>query len=90
MPTYIVESYAADGAVADQRDRAARAAQAGSDITYIRTTFVPGDQVVLHLFAAASPEALREAVELAQLDCDRMVEVLESADHGATTERGSR
>ena len=71
-------------------DRAGRAAQAGPGITYIRTTFVPGDQVVLHLFAAASPEALREAVERAQLDCDRVVEVLESADDGVTTERGSR
>lgn len=90
MPTYIVESYAADGAVADQRDRAARAAQAGSGIRYVRTTFVPGDQVVLHLFEAASSEALRDAVDLAQLDCDRMVEVLESAEHGVTTERGSR
>ena len=34
MPTYIVESYAAEGAVADQRDRAARAAAVGSGVTY--------------------------------------------------------
>ena len=84
MPTYIVESYAADDAVADQRARAAGAARAGSGITYVRTTYVPGYQVVLHLFAAASPEALREAVELAQLDCDRIVEVLESEDRVVT------
>ena len=90
MPTYIVESYAADGAVVDQCDRAARAAQAASGIRYIRTTFVPGDEVVLHLFEAGSSEALRNAVELVQLDCDRMVEVLESAEQGVTTERGPR
>ena len=50
MPTYIVESYATDSAVGDQRVRAARAASVGPGITYIRTTIVPGDQTVLHLF----------------------------------------
>ena len=78
MPTYIVESYATDGAVADQRDRAARAAAAGSGITYIRTTIVPGDESVLHLFEAVSSDALREAVRVAALDCDRIVEVVEA------------
>ena len=90
MPTYIVESYAEDGVVADQCDRAARAAQAGSGIRYVRTTYVPGDQVVLHLFEAGSSDALRDAVEQAKLDCDRMVEVLESAERGVTTEVGSK
>jgi hypothetical protein len=78
MPTYIVESYAADGAVADQRDRAAHAARIGSGITYIRTTVVPADQSVLHLFEATSTDALREAIRIAVLDCDRIVEVVEA------------
>jgi hypothetical protein len=78
MATYIVESYAADGAVDDQRHRAARAARAGSGIRYVRTTFVPGDQVVLHLFEAASAEALGRAVAIVALGCDRIVEVVEA------------
>jgi hypothetical protein len=78
MPTYIVESYATDSAVGDQRVRAARAASVGSGITYIRTTIVPGDQTVLHLFEAASSEALQGAVEAAALDWDRIVEVVEA------------
>ena len=78
MPTYLVESYATDSAVGDQRVRAAHAAAIGSGITYIRTTIVPGDQTVLHLFEASSSEALLEAVGVAALDCDRIVEVVEA------------
>ena len=80
MPTYLVESYATERAVGDQRVRAARAAAIGSGITYIRTTVVPGDQTVLHLFEAASSEALQGAVEVAALDWDRIVEVVEVGD----------
>jgi hypothetical protein len=79
MPTYLVESYATGGAVADQRDRAARAARAGAGITYIRTTVVLGDQSVLHLFEAASADELREAARVVALDCDRIVEVVEAS-----------
>ena len=79
MAMFIVESYAASDAVPEQQDRAARAAQAGSGIRYIRTTIVPGDQSVLHLFEATSTDALREAVRIAALDCDRIVEVVETA-----------
>jgi hypothetical protein len=78
MPTYIVESYAADDVVADQRDRAELAAGRGTGISYIRTTVLPGDQTLLHLFEAPSPDALREAIAIAALDCDRIVEVFEA------------
>jgi hypothetical protein len=82
MPTYLVESYGTDSTVGDQRVRAARAAAVGSGITYIRTTVVPGDETLLHLFEAASPEALQEAVEGVALDCDRIVEVTEARADG--------
>jgi hypothetical protein len=78
MPTYIVESYAADGGVADQRDRAELAAGLGTGISYIRTTVLPGDQTLLHLFEATSSDALQEAITIASLDCDRIVEVFEA------------
>jgi len=81
MPTYIVESYGVDSIVADQRERAELAAELGTGITYIRTTIVPGDQTLLHLFEATSSDALREAVAVAALECDRIVEVFE-ADGG--------
>ena len=89
MPTFIVESYAADSGVADQRDRAARAAQVGSGITYIRTTIVPGDESVLHLFEAASSDALQAAIRAAALDCDRIVEVVDVLPGTTRAERGA-
>ncbi|TMF41464.1 MAG: DUF4242 domain-containing protein [Chloroflexi bacterium] len=79
MATYIVESYAVDSSVPDQRERAERAAGLGPGIRYIRTTIVPGDQMLLHLFEATSSEALQQAVEAAALECDRIVEVTEAA-----------
>jgi hypothetical protein len=77
VPTYIVESYAVDNIVPDQRERARRVADLGTGIRYIRTTIVPGDQTLLHVFEATSPDALREAVSVAELECDRIVEAFE-------------
>ena len=85
MPTYIVESYAVDGTVPDQQERARLAADLGTGIRYIRTTIVPGDQTLLHLFEAASSDALREAVLVAALECDRIVEAFEA--HGPEGEQ---
>ena len=78
MPTFIVESYGTAGAVADQRARAELIPRLGTGISYIRTTIVPGDQTLLHLFEAMSSDALREAIAIAALDCDRIVEVFEA------------
>ena len=79
MPTYIVESYAVDGTVPDQQERARLAADLGTGISYIRTTIVPGDQTLLHLFEATSLDTLREAVAVAALECDRIVEAFEAS-----------
>jgi hypothetical protein len=89
VPTYIVESYGADGAIADQRARAQLVAELGAGITNIRTPILPGDQTLLHLFEAASAEVLGDAVADAALDCDRIVEVMDAAA-GVPIERGSR
>ena len=78
MPTYIVESYAVDGIVPDQRERAELVAHLYAGIRYIRTTIVPGDQTLLHLFEATSSEVLQEAVSVVALECDRIVEVFEA------------
>ena len=79
MPTFIVESYSAAGAVADQRARAELIPRLGTGISYIRTTVVPGDETLLHVFEAASPEALRDAVATAELEFDRIVEAIEGS-----------
>ena len=79
MPHYLVESYLADSpaAVEDARERARSVGDDEAGIRYLRTTFLPGDEVVLHMFEAPSPEALGEAGRVAALSYDRIVEAVE-------------
>jgi hypothetical protein len=81
MPSYIVESYAANRAEAIDavRERAHVAARLGTNVRYVRTTFLPDDEVVMHLFEALSQEALRQAAQLAGLEHERIVEAVERA-----------
>jgi len=90
MPHYLVESYAADspGAVQEARDRASSVADEAAGIRYVRTTFIPGDELVLHLFEAPSAEALDAAGRVAALACARIVEAVEEfavAQEGGST-----
>jgi hypothetical protein len=80
MPSYVVESYAAGSVVQDQRERARLAAELGAGIRYVRTTFLPGDETLLHLFEAPSPDALGEAAHDAALTYERIVEAVENTD----------
>jgi Protein of unknown function (DUF4242) len=77
MPSYLVESYAPRSAAADQRERAKRAAELGAGVRYLRTTFLPGDETLLHVFEAESPEAVRDAARVASLPYERIVEAVE-------------
>ena len=89
MPNYLVESYAANsnGAVRDAHERARRAQDLGEGVRYLRTTFLPGDETVLHLFEAPSVEALAEAGQRADLRFERIVEAVESSASSAPDER---
>jgi Protein of unknown function (DUF4242) len=77
MQSYLVESYAANAVVEDQRERARLAAEVGTGVRYVRTTFLPDDETLLHVFEAESPEAVREAVRVAALPYERIVEAVE-------------
>lgn len=79
MPSYVVESYLSNSpaAVADARGRAHLAAELEESIRYVRTTFLPGDEVVLHLFDAPGDDAVRRAARRAELPYDRIVEAVE-------------
>ena len=79
MQSYLVESYAAGACVDDQRRRARQAAEVGTGVRYIRTLFLPGDETLLHVFEADSPEALREAARVAALPYERIVEAVEGS-----------
>lgn len=81
MPSYLIEAYAADSlaAVEHARQCARRAAELGRNVRYVRTTFLPGDETILHLFEAPSAEELGRAGLLAALPFERIVEAVERA-----------
>jgi len=80
MPRYLVESYAANAPEGfdDVRERARLAAELDASVEHVRTTFVPDDEVVLHIFDARSEETLRDAVGRAGLDHERIVEAVDA------------
>ena len=82
MPSYVVESYLANtpSAVSDARERARSLTDDVNGVRYVRTTFLPGDETILHVFEAPSLAALRRAAGRAALQCERMVEAVESSE----------
>ena len=82
MPTYLVESYAADSpaALEEARARAQLTAELGQGVRYVRAAFLPGDETLLHVFEAPSAEALGQAGELAELPLERIVEAIEGQE----------
>jgi len=79
MPSYVVESYASDAVVDEARARARLAADLGAGVRYVRTTFLPGDETIFHLFEAPSADALRRAGQLAAMQYERIVEAVEGS-----------
>jgi hypothetical protein len=84
VPSYIAESYLSRtrrGELASQATRARDAAQtlaeAGQQVAYLRSAFVPEDEICLHWFIAPSPAIVNELGRLAKLEFDRVVEELE-------------
>jgi hypothetical protein len=62
----------------EQRRRVRRMAEFGTGVRYVRSTFLPGDETILHVFDSASAEALHEAARDASLPHERIVEALEN------------
>lgn len=81
MPSYLVEAYVSGGqrAMANAREGARRTAELGVGVRYVRTTFLPGDETVLHLFEAPSASVLDEAGRRAALPFERIVEAVEGS-----------
>lgn len=79
MTTYLVEAYLADhpSAVDDARTAARRAAEVAPGIRHLRTTFLPRDEMVLHLFEAPSEADILAAASSAALTIDRITEAVE-------------
>ena len=85
MPSYLVESYLArtravalDGATKRASEAAEAMRIAGIVVRHVRSTFLPDDEVCLHLFEAESLEAVTEVIRRAAIPYDRIVEAIES------------
>ena len=86
MPSYFLEAYSADGDVSEARRRARRAAELERGVRYLRTTFLPAEETLFHVFEAPSREALVEAARRAGLPDARVTEALESEDEAVSWE----
>ena len=85
VPSYLVEAYLADSpaAIDDSRDRARAMDDEDAGVRYVRTTFLPEDEVVLHIFEAPSAEAVDAASRRAAFVHERIVEVVEESSDPA-------
>ena len=77
MPRYLVEAYCAQEA-----DGAARAARLGlahgpDSVRFLRSLFVPEDQICFHLVDAPSMVAATRAIDRAEIAYARIVEAVE-------------
>ena len=82
MARYVVEAYLADTPAAlEHASRSARRMAAPDrGIHYVRTTFLPGDESVLHVFEAPSTAVLIAAADEVALPVDRIAEAFEDID----------
>jgi hypothetical protein len=86
LRSYLVQCYfprIRGSELVDTAGRARRAAEAlsaeGRHVRYLRTTFVPTDEMCLHVFEAASAHVVEEAMRRAALATDRIVEAVETS-----------
>ena len=84
MTTYLVEAYmpaTVDVAEVESRVRAAAAelAESEAEVRYLRSIFVPDDELCMHLVDAASKEAVSELARRAGISADRIAEAAPSA-----------
>ena len=79
---YLVESYLADIPMALEQARrsARRLPELDQDIQYVRTTFLPGEESVFHVFEAPSPAVVMAAANEVALPVDRIAEAVEDID----------
>jgi hypothetical protein len=91
MPSYLIESYlprsrsAELPAVVDRLRRATDSLTAeGAPVRHLRSTFVPGDELCLHLFEAESAATVGEASRRAAIEPARVVQAVSEAPGGAT------
>jgi hypothetical protein len=81
VPRFLVESYVASSSddVDEACARARSTAGAAEGVRYVETTYLPGDDTVLHVFDAPSEEALALAGRSAGLEFERIVPAVQTS-----------
>jgi hypothetical protein len=89
MQSYFAEAYVARPRAHELRahERRARAAaealsQQGTPIRFLRSIFVPSDEICFYVFEAISAEAVGAACQRAALRFERVVEAVDSRKEG--------
>ena len=65
--------------VAEVESRVRAAAAQMAEVRYVRSIFVPDDELCMHLFDAASMDAVSEVTRRAGISADRIAEAVPSA-----------
>jgi len=83
MPNYLVDGYlprSRSGELAELiarlRAAAERLSAEGAPVRHVRSSFLPADELCLHLIEAESPEAAGEATRRAGMAPERIVEAV--------------
>jgi hypothetical protein len=83
MPNYLVDGYlprSRSGELAELIARLREAAEAltaeGTEVRHVRSSFLPADELLLHLMEAESAEAAGEATRRAGIAPERIVEAV--------------
>ena len=91
MPSYLIESYLPrsrsgelPAAVSCLRRATESLAAEGAVVRHIRSTFVPSDELCLHLFEAEDEATVGEASRRAAIEPARVVQAVSEAPGGAT------
>lgn len=81
MPRFLVESYVASSSddVDEACARARSTAGADAGVRYVETTYLPGDDTVLHVFDAPSMDALVRAGRSVGLEYERIVPAVQAS-----------
>ena len=92
MPRFLVESYVAASSAAfdDACELARLTAKNSTGVHYVDTTYLPGDETVLHLFDAPSAAALDEAGRRAGLQFERIVPAVNDPAGGRKENRDAQ
>jgi hypothetical protein len=79
MPSYLIEGYLPRSRASELLDAAARLRRAakaltaeGVQVRHVRSSFLPGDELFLHVLEAESAEAAGDATRRAGISPERM------------------